>query len=268
MSLEETPLNESQNANENVNLDAVTTPSRHTREPTIARTTVENGVQNVDVTETTFGSMSKEVPPSKSFTGSQIVSLDYSNKKRRQSDLLIEVPTSNDTSSKKKKQTAFKSINPTRIQDPAFVTHQQQLQEQHPPMILCQTTDPPNEDGNRPIRTVRVTEKLWRPLKQHQIDGVRFMWRNCFADFAYYNNGNTAHCGGCILAHNMGLVCAHWFPCRETVLGYRTYIFDLVFVSGEISINNCFTSHSDDHKPTINPDSTAGCASKYNSELG
>jgi SNF2 family DNA or RNA helicase len=33
-------------------------------------------------------------------------------------------------------------------------------------------------------------------LKKHQVEGIEFMWRNCFEDEIS---------GGCVLAHNMGL---------------------------------------------------------------
>jgi hypothetical protein len=73
-------------------------------------------------------------------------------------------------------------------------------------LYLCHRSDAPNQDGIDPIRTVRVAQQLSKQLKPHQVDGVKFMWRNCFSDFSYYRNGNVQHCGGCILAHNMGLV--------------------------------------------------------------
>ena len=215
-----TPLNkENSNGDGLVDRDVLTTPPRRSTEPVSCRTSSENGVQDMDLTTTVLGIVAKALTPSK--LSSQLISLATTNKKRQQSVALKEPPNVNDTPSKKKiKQIAAKTTTPTRLQDPTEVTHQIQLQGQHPPMILCQTSDAPNKEGKIPIRTVRVTKKLWSSLKPHQIEGIRFMWRNCFADLAYYDEGNTAHCGGCILAHNMGLVrirCA--IVCNGTFVG-------------------------------------------------
>ena len=60
--------------------------------------------------------------------------------------------------------------------------------------------------------SVSVTEPIARHLKDHQIEGIRFMWKNVCSDLIPGNtNSATAvtadvitNCG-CILAHNMGL---------------------------------------------------------------
>jgi hypothetical protein len=73
-------------------------------------------------------------------------------------------------------------------------------------IVLCSLSDAPNSDGTQPIRTIRVNRELSKHLKPHQVEGVKFMWRNCFSDFAYYRKGRPDQSGGCILAHSMGLV--------------------------------------------------------------
>ena len=213
--LEATPWTtlDDKNGDESVDRDVVSTPSRQATE-----SSSKNGEQEVNMEQTVLGIVTKALTPSQ--LSSRIISIATSNKKRLQASSLMEPPNVNDTPlKKKKKQTAAKTVSSTRVQDPTDVTYQIPVQGQHPPMILCQSSDAPNKDGKSPIRTVRVSKKLWAPLKPHQIEGVRFMWRNCFADFAYYEKGNTAQCGGCILAHNMGLVRVHGVVCGDTIVG-------------------------------------------------
>jgi hypothetical protein len=79
--------------------------------------------------------------------------------------------------------------------------------------LLCARSGAPNSEGIQPIRTVRLHQQLLKHLKPHQLEGVKFMWRNSFSDFAYYQKGRPDQSGGCILAHYMGLVSAFylWF---------------------------------------------------------
>lgn len=57
---------------------------------------------------------------------------------------------------------------------------------------------PPDSD-----RIVSIAEPLATKLKTHQIEGVEFMWKNCFGDLAYTDPSTdvVANVGGCILAH-------------------------------------------------------------------
>jgi hypothetical protein len=121
------------------------------------------------------------------------------SKKRRQSAILDESTTIEITPNSRKKN---KAIVPFQDRQCPPILHRLDT----PPMILCQLSDPANSAGVLPIRSVRVNKQIWKHLKSHQMDGVKFMWQNCFSDFAYYKSGKTDHCGGCILAHNMGLV--------------------------------------------------------------
>lgn len=56
-------------------------------------------------------------------------------------------------------------------------------------------------DDNKDV-LISVNGKLVRELKQHQKDGIRFMWNACFESC---NKILTTTGGGCILAHYMGL---------------------------------------------------------------
>jgi hypothetical protein len=53
------------------------------------------------------------------------------------------------------------------------------------------------------IRTITIAEPLAKVLKSHQVEGIRFMWRNTFSDLAYTDpsHGDVGNIGGCILAH-------------------------------------------------------------------
>ncbi len=55
-----------------------------------------------------------------------------------------------------------------------------------------------------------IAEDFDRHLKEHQREGIRFMYKNTFADLA---NDSGTKSGGCILAHSMGLgkfLCTNW----------------------------------------------------------
>jgi hypothetical protein len=91
---------------------------------------------------------------------------------------------------------------PVAVSDKELVDDGTEIQR----IVLCSLSDPPNSDGIQPIRTIRVNQKLSKHLKPHQVEGVKFMWRNCFSDFAFHPQGRPDQIGGCILAHNMGLV--------------------------------------------------------------
>ena len=64
----------------------------------------------------------------------------------------------------------------------------------------------PGTDDSGPVQ---VATQIAKRLKDHQVDGVRFMWKNVFCDLVSTKppkqgtDGTTA--GGCILAHHMGL---------------------------------------------------------------
>lgn len=64
-----------------------------------------------------------------------------------------------------------------------------------------------SEDSTRSIRTIAIAAPLAGLLKSHQVDGIRFMWRNCFSDLSFVDatENDSESVGGCILAHNMGL---------------------------------------------------------------
>lgn len=53
------------------------------------------------------------------------------------------------------------------------------------------------------IRTITIAEPLAKVLKSHQVEGIRFMWRNTFSDLAYTDpsHDDVGNIGGCILAH-------------------------------------------------------------------
>lgn len=90
------------------------------------------------------------------------------------------------------------------------------------PLVLCDASQ--NVDGVSPIRTVAVASQLAKQLKPHQAEGVEFMWRNSFSDFAHTYEGSAKDSGGCILAHSMGLVshyCYNWDLPQNCVLSRR-----------------------------------------------
>ena len=72
-------------------------------------------------------------------------------------------------------------------------------------VLTAQTGDNPSSMG------IAVAVPLAKLLKPHQIDGIKFMWKNSFGDLqsqisATSPIGNVkAAARGCILAHNMGL---------------------------------------------------------------
>ena len=49
---------------------------------------------------------------------------------------------------------------------------------------------------------VRIDPNLMRQLKDHQVEGIRFMWETCFESCKL---SRTTKGSGCILAHYMGL---------------------------------------------------------------
>ena len=59
------------------------------------------------------------------------------------------------------------------------------------------------KDTARKIRTITIAEPLAKVLKSHQVEGIRFMWRNTFSDLAYIDpsHDDDGNVGGCILAH-------------------------------------------------------------------
>lgn len=53
-------------------------------------------------------------------------------------------------------------------------------------------------------RKVTIAKPLVDVLKDHQVDGIKFMWRTTFSDLVASDKGAKSS-GGCILAHHMGL---------------------------------------------------------------
>jgi hypothetical protein len=73
------------------------------------------------------------------------------------------------------------------------------------PLRLCVKGE--MSDHNVPnVRSISVTPTLAKILMAHQSEGVHFMFRNCFSDFAWSLEGDAKRVGGCVLAHSMGLV--------------------------------------------------------------
>ena len=56
------------------------------------------------------------------------------------------------------------------------------------------------------VRTVSIAASLANELKAHQIEGVEFMWKNCFCDLSFVDPSEHVieSVGGCILAHVSG----------------------------------------------------------------
>lgn len=50
-----------------------------------------------------------------------------------------------------------------------------------------------------------VHPNLVNCMKQHQINGIKFLWDACFESVARLKSNNGAERSGCILAHSMGL---------------------------------------------------------------
>ncbi len=50
---------------------------------------------------------------------------------------------------------------------------------------------------------IKIDKELCRVLKPHQIEGIKFIWENCFEKVEQIQNGHLG--SGCILAHCMGL---------------------------------------------------------------
>ena len=73
------------------------------------------------------------------------------------------------------------------------------------PVVLCETSSTTSNSGEKAIRTIAVSSSLSKKLKSHQVEGVQFMFDNCFSDFAFVKEGDPSRVGGCILAHCMGL---------------------------------------------------------------
>ena len=59
------------------------------------------------------------------------------------------------------------------------------------------------DESNHSVRTVAIAASLAAKLKAHQVSGVEFMWKQCFADLAYPDPPADVveRVGGCILAH-------------------------------------------------------------------
>jgi SNF2 family DNA or RNA helicase len=58
-------------------------------------------------------------------------------------------------------------------------------------------------DPDTKQRMIQVDPKIACHLKPHQIEGLKFMWDNCFESVKMIQKGKKA--SGCILAHCMGL---------------------------------------------------------------
>lgn len=52
---------------------------------------------------------------------------------------------------------------------------------------------------------IEVDRALAEHLKDHQADGIKFMWDNCFESVERIRKGDSPDTGGCVLAHCMGL---------------------------------------------------------------
>lgn len=61
----------------------------------------------------------------------------------------------------------------------------------------------PIDQPSRSMRNIAIAQPLAELLKDHQIDGIKFMWRNCFSDLAFVDatDEDCEGVGGCILAH-------------------------------------------------------------------
>jgi len=66
-----------------------------------------------------------------------------------------------------------------------------------------------SEDEGENTRTVRLADAMASKLKPHQVDGIKFMWKNSCRDLSMITTQEEAaeerDVGGCILAHMMGL---------------------------------------------------------------
>lgn len=49
--------------------------------------------------------------------------------------------------------------------------------------------------AEKAVRSVSVDEELAKNLKPHQKEGVEFIWKNCFSDCNFYDNGNPTDIG-------------------------------------------------------------------------
>ena len=60
-----------------------------------------------------------------------------------------------------------------------------------------------SDKARRSVRTVSIAVPLTGLLKAHQVEGIRFMWKNCFSDLAFVDASanDSDSVGGCILAH-------------------------------------------------------------------
>jgi SNF2 family DNA or RNA helicase len=74
---------------------------------------------------------------------------------------------------------------------------------------LCGADEDSDAATKSKKRTITIASPLAKILKTHQREGIDFIFRNTFADFAFVEKDDAEKAktkiGGCILAHNMGL---------------------------------------------------------------
>ena len=75
------------------------------------------------------------------------------------------------------------------------------------PMVLGAAA-PAVQSGDGPPFTVHAA--LAQHLKSHQVNGIKFMWRNLFADFELHERGDESTIGGCIVRE---VSCGHPTVC-------------------------------------------------------
>ena len=80
------------------------------------------------------------------------------------------------------------------------------FRERNPTFVLNEGS---GENSSQRLRVISVAEPLARVLKQHQKEGIQFMFQNTFSDLAFLDEKEAVNAkseiGGCILAHHMGL---------------------------------------------------------------
>ena len=95
------------------------------------------------------------------------------------------------------------------------------------------------EDQNNGARGVRLANAIASHLKPHQVEGIKFMWRNTCGDLPMIQTREEMlvekDVGGCILAHMMGL---GKFTLRKVIYHRRQYISGIIFIKNKISDNS------------------------------
>jgi transcriptional regulator ATRX len=89
-----------------------------------------------------------------------------------------------------------KRLEEKRKEEEEILSQKSQEAENKPDIVLEY-----DKETKQPL--IKLDKNLTKVLKPHQVDGIKFMWENCYEKVEMIKKGNEG--SGCILAHCMGL---------------------------------------------------------------